>query len=256
MINNEVHMRKCVLILMLAVAALATSCKGQQGGQNSKVDTAGMSPAQAQLARYNYDSINYVLGYSTGMLYHERQVKLSEKEFLKGLHEGLDGKEALTQEQMQRIAGGYFQMMQAVEMEKAEAKAKVFFDSVQQLPNIQQDSTGLYYLITEQGQGQQPSEESYVQVHYTGYLTNGTVFDSSEGHDPVTFQLNRVIEGWKLGLQKMHEGGKAQLFIPAKLAYGPQGNQVIPPNSPLRFDVQLLKVMTEQEYQAQQKAQK
>lgn len=249
-------MRNSVIVSMLAVALLAASCSGQQSGQNPNVDTTGMSPAQAKLATYNYDSINYVLGFSTGMLYHERKVKLSEKEFLKGLHEGLEGKEALTQEQMQRIASTFFQMMQAVEMEESEAKAKVFFDSVQQLPNIQKDSTGLYYLIAEEGKGKQPTEESYVQVHYTGYLTNGTVFDSSEGNDPVTFQLNRVIMGWKLGLQKMHEGGKAQLFIPANMAYGPQGNQVIPPNSPLRFDVQLVKVMTEKEYKAQQDAKK
>jgi peptidylprolyl isomerase/FKBP-type peptidyl-prolyl cis-trans isomerase FkpA len=81
-------------------------------------------------------------------------------------------------------------------------------------------------------------------VHYTGTLTNGTQFDSSVGKSPYTFVLGSgtVIKGWEQGLVGMKAGGKRQLTIPPSLGYGSVDKGRIPPNSTLKFDVELVKI--------------
>jgi len=111
---------------------------------------------------------------------------------------------------------------------------------------IQTTESGLQYEIIEEGDGESPSAEDKVKVHYTGELISGEVFDSSrERGEPVTFGLNQVIPGWTEGLQLMTEGSRAKLYIPADLAYGPGGNQRIGPNETLIFDVELLEINPE-----------
>ncbi|MCQ2270774.1 MAG: FKBP-type peptidyl-prolyl cis-trans isomerase [Bacteroidales bacterium] len=106
-------------------------------------------------------------------------------------------------------------------------------------------ASGLYYIQKVAGKGAQAENGKKVSVHYTGRLLDGTVFDSSiERGEPIEFVLGQgqVIPGWEEGIAKMKEGGKATLLIPSNLAYGERGNQVIPPCSPLVFDVELVKV--------------
>jgi FKBP-type peptidyl-prolyl cis-trans isomerase FklB len=83
-----------------------------------------------------------------------------------------------------------------------------------------------------------------VTVHYTGKLTNGTVFDSSvERGSPIDLPVSGVIPGWVEGLQLMHVGEKYKLYIPADLAYGAQSpSPTIPANSVLVFDLELLAI--------------
>ncbi|SAL82365.1 peptidyl-prolyl isomerase [Caballeronia choica] len=92
-----------------------------------------------------------------------------------------------------------------------------------------------------QGTGPQPTADDVVRVNYRGTLANGTEFDSSDKHGgPATFPLGRVIPCWTQGVQKMKVGGKAKLTCPAATAYGERGVGVIPPNSDLTFEVELL----------------
>ncbi len=110
----------------------------------------------------------------------------------------------------------------------------------------QSTPSGLHYVIIEEGTGKQAQPGKKVTVHYTGYLLDGTKFDSSyDRNQPFVFELGRgmVIPGWDEGIVLLKEGGKAELFIPSKLAYGSRGaGGVIPPNSVLKFDVELIKV--------------
>jgi FKBP-type peptidyl-prolyl cis-trans isomerase len=105
--------------------------------------------------------------------------------------------------------------------------------------------SGLKYRDVIVGKGPQPKVGDTVVVNYTGKFTNGKVFDTSVGRQPFQFHLGRgeVIKGWDEGVGSMHVGGKRKLLIPPDLAYGKAGYPgVIPPNSTLTFDVELLKI--------------
>ncbi|OQY37022.1 MAG: hypothetical protein B6226_05675 [Candidatus Cloacimonetes bacterium 4572_65] len=106
---------------------------------------------------------------------------------------------------------------------------------------------GLQYTIDVEGSGQVAKKGDKVVVHYTGWLTDGTKFDSSKDRDqPFSFQLGagRVIKGWDLGVEGMKIGETRTLTIPAELGYGSRGaGAVIPPNATLKFEVELIKVM-------------
>ena len=106
------------------------------------------------------------------------------------------------------------------------------------------EASGLYYIETEAGTGLQPQQGDTVDVHYTGKLIDGTVFDTSVGGSPFSFALGTgfVIPGWDEGIAYMKEGGKATLIIPSNLGYRSTGTSSIPPYSTLIFDVELIDV--------------
>jgi len=101
--------------------------------------------------------------------------------------------------------------------------------------------SGLAYRVLEEGTGKEhPTATSKVTVHYSGWTTDGKMFDSSRQRgQPATFPLNRVIKGWTEGLQLMTEGARYRFWIPGDLAYG---NQPGRPNGMLVFDVELLSI--------------
>lgn len=121
-------------------------------------------------------------------------------------------------------------------------------------------ATGLQYVIEEQGSAEKPAIGDTVVVNYTGQLTNGVHFDTTDEalakdkkihnpmrtYEPIRFSLGNdpVIQGWTEGLQLLGKGGKAKLIIPSTLGYGetPAGNK-IPPYSPLIFDVELVDII-------------
>jgi FKBP-type peptidyl-prolyl cis-trans isomerase len=106
--------------------------------------------------------------------------------------------------------------------------------------------SGLKYTDEVVGTGKQPQVGQTAVVHYTGWLTNGTKFDSSKDRgQPFTFPLGRgqVIKGWDEGVATMKVGGKRILIVPPELGYGQRGAPpVIPPGATLKFEVELLDV--------------
>jgi peptidylprolyl isomerase len=107
--------------------------------------------------------------------------------------------------------------------------------------------SGLKWIESNVGAGKEAKAGDTVEVHYTGTLTDGKKFDSSRDRgQPFSFKLGvgQVIKGWDEGVAGMKEGGKRKLMIPANLAYGDRavGGGLIPANSELHFDVELVKV--------------
>ena len=94
------------------------------------------------------------------------------------------------------------------------------------------------------GTGDAVKAGATVKVHYTGWLTNGKVFDSSRKRDEaIEFGLNQVIKGWTIGVEGMKVGGTRRLLIPSELGYGKRGaGSDIPPDATLVFDIELLEV--------------
>ena len=93
------------------------------------------------------------------------------------------------------------------------------------------------------GSGPAPTLRDVVSVHYSGSLTNGTVFDSTEGRDPATFPLRQLIRAWQIAIPYMGVGDTIEIALPAELGYGPRGAGPIPPGATLFFTIQLMDVM-------------
>jgi FKBP-type peptidyl-prolyl cis-trans isomerase FkpA len=107
-------------------------------------------------------------------------------------------------------------------------------------------ASGLQYQDMVIGTGTEATPGSTASVHYTGWLTDGTQFDSSRGKgQPISFQIGTqyIIQGWNEGITGMKVGGKRKLTIPPSLGYGADGRPpVIPPNATLKFDIELVAV--------------
>lgn len=112
--------------------------------------------------------------------------------------------------------------------------------------NLEKTASGLQYSVDQPGTGAQPRQGQTVSVHYTGWLTDGTKFDSSRDRgEPLEFPIatGRVIQGWDEGVAAMKVGEKRTLVIPPDLGYGARGaSGVIPPNATLVFKVELVGV--------------
>jgi FKBP-type peptidyl-prolyl cis-trans isomerase len=106
--------------------------------------------------------------------------------------------------------------------------------------------SGLRYVDLKVGEGEEAKPGQVVEVHYTGWLTDGVQFETSHNcNEPLTFRVGAgdVLKGWDEGVQGMKVGGKRKLIVPPELGYGKQGaGSVVPPNATLVFEFELLAV--------------
>lgn len=200
------------------------------------------------------DKLSYALGMSMGHNFKGTGIKtLNSADFAAGVASVYDGvKPEMTFDEAKRIVNEYFAKLEA-EMQAEAAKqgevnrknGEAFLTENAKREGIKVTESGLQYEVLESGKGDSPKVSDNVEVHYTGKLIDGTVFDSSvERGVPASFGVTQVIPGWVEALQLMHEGDKWRLYIPSDLAYGPNGaGGVIGPNMTLIFDVELLRVI-------------
>ncbi|HBI57439.1 MAG: FKBP-type peptidyl-prolyl cis-trans isomerase [Duncaniella sp.] len=200
------------------------------------------------------DRISYALGLSMGNNFRVSGIsEINVQDFADGVAAVFNGlAPKMSYDEAKEEIRKYFTAME--ERQKAEAEkigqvnaeaGKAFLTENGKRVEVKTTPSGLQYEVITEGNGQQPTADDRVEVHYTGTLIDGTVFDSSvERGVPATFGVTQVIPGWVEALQLMKEGSKWRLFIPSELAYGPQGaGGLIGPNSTLIFDVELLKVI-------------
>ncbi len=130
--------------------------------------------------------------------------------------------------------------------EKAEAAAaKVSADIEKKFAGAAKTDDGIYYIIKKEGTGAKTGKGKNVAVHYTGYLLDGSVFDSSEGREPMEFTsgAGQMIPGFDVMVQDMRLGEKRTIVLPPSMAYGSAGTGgVIPGNAYIAFDVELTKI--------------
>jgi FKBP-type peptidyl-prolyl cis-trans isomerase len=156
----------------------------------------------------------------------------------------------MSQEDMTAAFNEMQNMLAAIQAKAAEARLaenKAFLDEQGTKDGVQATENGILYRIDKEGDGERPLLTETVVVHYTGRLTDGTIFDSSvERGQPATFPVGGVIPGWTQILQEMPVGSTWEVWIPSELGYGAQGaGEDIPPNSVLNFTIELLEIKAE-----------
>lgn len=198
--------------------------------------------------------LSYALGLSMGNNFKASGIDaISVQDFADGVAAVYDGlAPRMSYDEAKQVIQKYFQALEAKQQQAAAQMAEVnrkageaFLAENGKRVEVKVTPSGLQYEVLKEGDGAQPTAQDQVEVHYTGKLIDGTVFDSSEERGvPATFGVTQVIPGWVEALQLMKAGSKWRLFIPSQLAYGPQGaGNVIGPNATLIFDVELLKVI-------------
>lgn len=200
------------------------------------------------------DRISYALGLSMGNNFRASGIQsINVQDFADGVAAVFDGlAPKMSYDEAKQEIQAYFQEMEKKQQEAAAKMAEVnkaagdaFLAENGKRVEVKTLPSGLQYEVLTEGDGATPTAQDQVEVHYTGKLIDGTVFDSSvDRGQPATFGVTQVIPGWVEALQLMKAGSKWRLYIPSQLAYGPQGaGNIIGPNQTLIFDVELLKVI-------------
>jgi len=171
----------------------------------------------------------------------------------KALEASLNGKPTgLTAAQAEQVQAAFGQKMQAqmaaqqnVEGQRNLVLGQKFLASNKTKPGVRTTASGLQYQVIRPGAGPLPKATDTVRVKYKGTLLDGKEFDSTDAHggQPAEFALNQVIKGWTEGLALMPVGSKYKLWIPSNMAYGPNAQPPIGPNSTLVFEVELLAIV-------------
>ncbi|MBN1497651.1 MAG: FKBP-type peptidyl-prolyl cis-trans isomerase [Spirochaetes bacterium] len=215
------------IICSLFVIFTVSSCSANLSSDNSKV--------------------SYGIGTQFARDMKNRGMELDMNAFNLAVEDVMKGRESRLKDEEIRNA---FQKLSEELMKKQTAKAsenmklgEEFLEKNKKKQGVQVTKSGIQYRVIKDGAGVPPKASDTVKVHYKGTLIDGTEFDSSyKRNQPAEFPLDQVIPGWTEGLQLMKPGSKYELVIPSALGYGAQGNQSIPGNSVLIFEVELLEV--------------
>lgn len=211
----------------------------------------GQSAAQGQQTLEQ--KVCYLIGYNMGQQLKAQNIDVDLEQMMLGLRTALEGKDlGMPPAEAQKIMMEFAQKLEAREAKELEelamknmAEGEAFLKSNAAKEGVQTLDSGLQIRVIAKGDssGKPPTNESFVRVHYTGKLIDGTVFDSSIGGEPVQFPVAGVIRGMTEGLKTMRVGDKVELVIPSNLAYGVEGRMPrIGPNSVLIFEVELVEV--------------
>ncbi|HEV7621756.1 MAG TPA: FKBP-type peptidyl-prolyl cis-trans isomerase [Flavisolibacter sp.] len=226
--------------LIVALAFIAINAQAQKSVSKKPLSKKSADQQVAGLKDLN-DSVSYAIGLSVAKFYQQQGIKnLNTALVSKAIKDIFESKKALlTETQCNEVVMHYLNPGLSKNVEKGEK----FLTENKNKPNIKTTPSGLQYEVLVQGTGPKPGPTDTVVAHYKGSLLDGTEFDNSyKRGEPLSIQVNHVIPGWTEALQLMPAGSKYKLYIPYKLAYGPNDNGPIPGGSVLLFEVELLSV--------------
>jgi FKBP-type peptidyl-prolyl cis-trans isomerase FkpA len=239
------------LLLVGAVPAQAQTSANTASGRPVSTASSSAPGAKAKRPAAGSDAksaASYSLGVSFGTQLHGQYGinadALVYERVIQGLKDALAGKAVAGPEDSQRIQA-MIAGVRATEGSANRAAAEKFLADNGKLPGVITTPSGLEYKVIRPGSGELPKVTDTVTVNYRGTLLDGTEFDSSykPGRTPFTTPLTAsLIKGWTEALMLMKPGSKIELYIPPALAYGTQSPPPIPPDSLLKFEVELLSV--------------
>jgi len=228
---------------ILVFLAAAPACAQEESGAGDGDDPA--------IAETWDEKASYALGVNIGSNLEPEDLTLDADLLIRGFKDSLEGTEAMASEEIDSVLAELGAKMQAhadrarnAAMMENTARSAAFLAQKAGEEGVVKTDSGLLYREVRPGEGDSPTANQSVTVHYRGTLIDGTRFDGTYERDqPATFPIGSVIPGWAEALQLMKPGAKWELFIPAELAYGAHGSApVIPPAAALVFEIELLEV--------------
>jgi FKBP-type peptidyl-prolyl cis-trans isomerase FklB len=233
---------KLFVVLTVVTALLFGSC--------------GAGSVKGQKLKSRVDSLSYAFGIVNYNALAADSLDLEPMLVAKAMLDGKDGKAVMTDEEARTFIMAFINEREkersARKAEENKVNFKEYIDQNEKFlaenkskSGVTTTASGLQYEVVKMGNGEKPTTESMVKVHYTGTLIDGTEFDSSvKRNQPAEFPVSGVIAGWTEALQLMPVGSKFKLYIPQNLAYGENGaGDIIKPYSTLIFDVELLEIL-------------
>jgi FKBP-type peptidyl-prolyl cis-trans isomerase FklB len=223
---------KFFIALLPAVLFYVSSCQQEIGKVDLKTD---------------HDSVSYIIGHQIGtQMASSPMTELNVAAVANGMQDALDELELfLDENEANMLITEYMRKSEESASEVYVVEGEKFLADNMLRKGVNVTESGLQYEILVEGNGEKPTRESNVTVHYHGTLIDGTVFDSSvDRDDPATFDVGGVIPGWTEVLQLMPTGSKWKVFIPSELAYGanPRPGGPIKPHMALIFDIELISI--------------
>ena len=224
---------KFIVALLPAVLFYVSSCQQEIG----KVDL------ETEL-----DSVSYIIGHLTveGLLSNSPMTEINVAAVANGMQDAVDELELfMDPNAANTMIQEFMTNLDAKASEVYIVEGEKFLADNMLRNGVNVTESGLQYEILVEGNGEKPTRESNVTVHYHGTLIDGTVFDSSvDRGEPVPFGVGQVIPGWTEVLQLMPTGSKWKVFIPSELAYGanPRPGGAIKPHMALIFDIELISI--------------
>ena len=241
--------------VLLTATACSMSCTAQapeaaKAGDKAGEKAAGLSPTAAAMTPKQRNS--YMVGMDVAKSLEPIKDEIDVATLSQAITAVFNGKPTkLTAAEAEKIRNEFSQALQQKMAAKAAETAQknlkegeAFLAANKAKPGVRTTPSGLQYQVLREGSGPKPQPTDKVRVNYKGTLLDGTVFDSSyDRGEPVEFALNQVIPGWTEGVQLMPVNSKYKFWVPANLAYGPNGQPPIGANATLVFEVELLGIV-------------